>query len=59
MDISAEDYSPMDNEGIEFDQAMERIHAILPDGRVIKDVEVFRRLYEVCTLHVGGSWPNQ
>lgn len=29
---------------------MERIHAILPDGAVIKDVEVFRRLYEAVNL---------
>ena len=31
---------------------MERIHAVLPDGRVVKDVEVFRRLYEA----VGLGW---
>lgn len=33
-------------------QAMERIHAILPDGTIVRDVEVFRRLYEV----VGLGW---
>lgn len=31
---------------------MERIHAILPDGTVVTDVEVFRRLYEA----VGLGW---
>lgn len=31
---------------------MERIHAVLPDGTVVKDVEVFRRLYEA----VGLGW---
>lgn len=31
---------------------MERIHAILANGRVITDVEVFRRLYEA----VGLGW---
>lgn len=33
-------------------QAMERIHAILPDGSIVRDVEVFRRLYEA----VGLGW---
>lgn len=31
---------------------MGTIHAILPDGRIITNVEVFRRLYEV----VGLGW---
>jgi hypothetical protein len=31
---------------------MERIHAILPDGTIVKDIEVFRRLYEA----VGLGW---
>ncbi len=33
-------------------QAMGNIHAILPDGRVVTNVEVFRRLYEA----VGLGW---
>ncbi len=33
-------------------KAMERIHAILPDGSIIRDVEVFRHLYEA----VGLGW---
>ena len=31
---------------------MGSIHAILADGRVVRDVEVFRRLYEA----VGLGW---
>ena len=31
---------------------MGRIHAVLPDGKVIKGVEVFRRCYEL----VGLGW---
>lgn len=31
---------------------MGTIHAILPDGEVVKNVEVFRRLYEA----VGLGW---
>lgn len=33
-------------------QAMERIHAIKADGTIVKDVEVFRELYEA----VGLGW---
>ena len=33
-------------------QAMGEIHAILPDGRVVTNVEVFRRLYDA----VGLGW---
>ena len=29
---------------------MGRIHAILPSGEVIRDVEVFKKLYEVSAL---------
>ncbi len=52
VDISDPDYDPSQHAGITFQEAMERIHAILPDGTVIKDVEVFRRLYE----EVGLGW---
>ncbi|KAL4426836.1 hypothetical protein ABPG77_006622 [Micractinium sp. CCAP 211/92] len=52
VDIASPDYSPEQNGGITFEQAMERIHAIEADGRVITDVEVFRRLYE----EVGLGW---
>ena len=33
-------------------QAMGNIHAILPDGKVVTNVEVFQRLYE----QVGLGW---
>ena len=52
VDIADPNYEAADHEGISFEQSMERIHAILPDGRVITDVEVFRRLYE----EVGLGW---
>lgn len=50
VDIAAENYSPEANAGIDYATAMGRIHAILPDGRVIKNVEVFRHVYEVLGL---------
>lgn len=52
VDIAAEDYDAAANAGIEFETAMERIHGILPDNTVVRDVEVFRRAYEA----VGLGW---
>lgn len=52
VDIAAPDYSPADNANISFEQAMGEIHAINRDGTVIKNIEVFARLYEA----VGLGW---
>jgi predicted DCC family thiol-disulfide oxidoreductase YuxK len=52
VDIADENYSPDDNGGVDYETAMGRIHAVLPDGTVVKDVEVFRRVYEV----LGMGW---
>ncbi|QDZ40007.1 DUF393 domain-containing protein [Euhalothece natronophila Z-M001] len=52
VDITDENYTPEENSGIDFETAMERIHGILPDGTVVKDLEVFRRVYEV----LGIGW---
>lgn len=52
VDIAADDYSPEANAGIEWETAMESIHAVLPDGRVISGIAVFRELYEA----VGLGW---
>ena len=52
VDIADLDYQPEDNAGIDFATAMGRIHAILPDGTVIKNVEVFRRVYQ----ELGIGW---
>ncbi len=46
VDIAAPGYDPAANQGLSYVAAMEEIHAILPDGTVVKGVEVFRRLYE-------------
>ncbi|GMH01308.1 hypothetical protein Nepgr_003147 [Nepenthes gracilis] len=50
VDISSEDYSSEENQGLDYKTAMGRIHAILSDGRVVTDVEAFRRLYEAVDL---------
>lgn len=52
VDIASLDYDPQENAGIDFATAMGRIHAILPDGTVIKNVEVFRQVYE----NLGMGW---
>lgn len=52
VDIADNDYNPEANGGIDFATAMGRIHAILPDGTIIKNVEVFRRVYEI----LGMGW---
>lgn len=52
VDIADENYSPDKNGGVDYETAMGRIHAVLPNGTVIRDVEVFRRVYEV----LGMGW---
>ncbi|MBE9014161.1 DUF393 domain-containing protein [Pseudanabaenaceae cyanobacterium LEGE 13415] len=52
VDIADENYSPEDNGGIDYETAMGRIHAVLPDGSTIQNVEVFRRVYEI----LGMGW---
>ncbi len=52
VDIADDDYTPEANGGVDFETAMGRIHAVLPDGTVIKNVEVFRRVYEI----LGMGW---
>ncbi|KAF7838368.1 thiol-disulfide oxidoreductase DCC [Senna tora] len=52
IDISSDDYSPQENQGLDYETVMGRIHAILSDGTVVTDVEAFRRLYE----QVGLGW---
>jgi predicted DCC family thiol-disulfide oxidoreductase YuxK len=52
VDIDRADYDPAAHAGISFETAMGRIHAILPDGTIVKNVEVFRRIYEI----LGIGW---
>ncbi|MGL5804614.1 MAG: thiol-disulfide oxidoreductase DCC family protein [Xenococcaceae cyanobacterium] len=52
VDIADINYTPEENGGVDFETAMGRIHAVLSDGTVIKDIEVFRRVYE----ELGMGW---
>ncbi|XP_011620915.1 uncharacterized protein At5g50100, mitochondrial isoform X1 [Amborella trichopoda] len=52
VDISSKEYSAEENEGLDYKTAMGRIHAILDDGTVLRDIAAFRGLYE----EVGLGW---
>ncbi|KAA8542636.1 hypothetical protein F0562_023865 [Nyssa sinensis] len=52
VDISSDEYSPDENQGLDYQTVMGRIHAIQSDGTVVTDVEAFRKLYEA----VGLGW---
>jgi predicted DCC family thiol-disulfide oxidoreductase YuxK len=52
VDIAADDYTPKLHGGVDYETAMGRIHAVLPDGTIVKNVEVFRRVYTV----LGMGW---
>jgi predicted DCC family thiol-disulfide oxidoreductase YuxK len=51
VDISDDEYNPEDNGGIDYKTAMGRIHGVLANGKIIKNVAVFRQVYE--TLGIG------
>ncbi len=50
-DISAPDFDASVY-GLDFETVMGRIHGVLPDGRLVEGVEVFRRAYSA----VGLGW---
>ncbi|MEB3310817.1 MAG: DCC1-like thiol-disulfide oxidoreductase family protein [Snowella sp.] len=60
VDIADDDYEPAENGGVDFATAMGRIHAVLPDGSVIKNVEVFRQVYQILGIgwiYAATGWP--
>ena len=60
VDIADDRYAPEEHGGVDFETAMGRIHAVLPDGAVIKNVEVFRRTYDVLGIgwmYAATKWP--
>lgn len=52
VDITSPTYDSTKHQGITYEQAMRRLHGILPDGTVVTSVEVLRRCYEA----VGLGW---
>ncbi len=60
VDIAELAYDSAEHGSITFAEAMGRIHALLPDGTVIQDVEVFRRVYEALGMgwiYAATRWP--
>lgn len=60
VDIAAPDYRAEENGGVDFKTAMGRIHAVLPDDTVIRNVEVFRQIYSILGigwLYAPTKWP--
>lgn len=60
VDIADDDYAPEAHGGVDFETAMGQIHAVLPDGTLIKNVEVFRRVYEILGMgwvYAATKWP--
>ena len=60
VDIDAADYDPSRHEGIDYRQAMGRIHAISASGDVVTDVAVFRTAYRLIGLgwlYAPTRWP--
>ncbi|MBR8840452.1 MAG: DUF393 domain-containing protein [Stigonema ocellatum SAG 48.90 = DSM 106950] len=60
VDIADHDYEPEAHGGVDFETAMGRIHGVLRDGTVIKNVEVFRRVYEILGMgwvYAATKWP--
>lgn len=59
-DIADLSYSPAENGGVDFETAMGRIHAVLANGTVIKNVEVFQKTYEalgIGWMYAATKWP--
>lgn len=60
VDIDALDYNPSQWAGIDYREAMGRIHAVAADGTVLRDVTVFQRAYELVGLgwlYAPTRWP--
>ncbi|MEM1369074.1 MAG: DUF393 domain-containing protein [Cyanobacteria bacterium P01_H01_bin.15] len=60
VDIADPDYDPAANGGVDFETAMGRIHAVRPDGSIVKNVEVFREVYQILDmgwLYAPTRWP--
>jgi len=60
VDIDAPDYDPAAHGGISYREAMGSMRGLGADGRVIKDVAVFREAYRLVGLgwlYAPTAWP--
>jgi predicted DCC family thiol-disulfide oxidoreductase YuxK len=51
-DLQSPDYNPSEHGMVNFAEGMRKLRAVLPDGKVITGVEVFRQTYEA----IGLGW---
>jgi len=51
-DLQSSDYDPADHGNVSFEVGMRKIRAVLPGGKVITGVEVFRQTYKA----IGLGW---
>ena len=56
VDIGDDNYNPQENGNIDYETAMGKIHAILSDGTIIKNVEVFRQVYAILGMGWISDW---
>ena len=59
-DIADLNYRAEENGGVDFESAMGRIHAVLADGTVVKNVEVFQHTYDalgIGWIYAVTKWP--
>ncbi|GCE64336.1 hypothetical protein OMCYN_00242 [cyanobiont of Ornithocercus magnificus] len=59
-DINEPNYDPSSSGGITYREAMTRIHAIRHDGRLLRDIAVFREAYRLVGLgwlYAPTKWP--
>lgn len=59
-DIADLNYSAEENGGVDFETAMGRIHAVMADGTVVKNVEVFQKVYDaigIGWMYAPTKWP--
>lgn len=60
VNIADDSYTPAEHGGVDFETAMGRIHAVLPNGTTIKNVEVFRQVYDILGIgwiYAPTQWP--
>ena len=60
VDIADDNYNPEEHGNIDFETAMGRIHAVLPDGTIVKNMEVFRQIYQILGMgwiYAPTKWP--
>jgi predicted DCC family thiol-disulfide oxidoreductase YuxK len=56
INIADDDYYPPHHGNIDYETAMAKIHAVLADGSIVKNMEVFRQVYNILGMGWIYSW---